>query len=61
MQHNKYGKNEGEKNKNVSYELIAVTGQAHRPIFTYMCKVLNKTGKQVPNFKIILIKICNKN
>lgn len=41
--------NDSKKKKNVvSYELIAVTGQAHRPVFTYMCRVLDKTGKWVP-------------
>jgi len=28
----------------VSYVLISITGQIHKPIFTYMCQVQDKTG-----------------
>lgn len=39
-------RNQGSNNKKsiVSYTLVAVTGLAHRPIFTYACQVHNKTG-----------------
>lgn len=34
-----------EKKQLVSYTLVAITGQAHRPIFTYMCRLNDKTGR----------------
>jgi len=33
-----------KKQTNVSYTLVAITGQAHQPIFTYVCQVHDKTG-----------------
>lgn len=32
------------KKKTVSYTLVAITGHAHRPIYTYMCRVDDITG-----------------
>lgn len=29
----------------VSYMLMDITGQSHRPIYTYMCRVNDKTGR----------------
>jgi len=36
----------GEEKKpfNVSYVLVAITGHAHKPIFTYMCQTHNMKG-----------------
>ncbi|XP_050437649.1 RISC-loading complex subunit tarbp2-like [Adelges cooleyi] len=33
-----------ENKKAVTYELVAVTGHAHKPIFTYLCTACNKTA-----------------
>lgn len=35
---------EGKKPFTVSYVLVAITGHAHKPIFTYMCQTHNMKG-----------------
>lgn len=34
----------GKKSFAVSYVLTGVTGQSHKPIYTYMCQIHNTTG-----------------
>lgn len=34
----------GKKKSEVSYTLVAITGNAHSPIFTYTCQFQDKTG-----------------
>lgn len=34
----------GKKSIAVSYVLTGVTGQSHKPIYTYMCQIHNTTG-----------------
>lgn len=36
--------NSCENKKFVLYELVAITGSGHRPIFTYKCQANDKTG-----------------
>lgn len=38
----------------VSYTLVAITGHAHKPIFTYMCRINDKTGQKL-DFSINII------
>lgn len=39
----------------VSYELVAITGNAHKPVFTFMCLVNDKTG-----ISILILRSKNK-
>lgn len=45
---NEWAMHRNGSNKNrtclVSYEFVAITGNAHKPVFTFMCRVNNKTG-----------------